>query len=120
MWTILGGVVLIFWSFSTYMSGSFTPYWFYHIELGLFKIPISIVSFYIGTSMIINYKKIELEKKEFFSICLNCEEVFDNKNLQDGKCPHCEGIDTVDIEKYYKDKKEKEKEKETKIDKDKI
>ncbi len=104
MWSILGGILLIFWSLSTYFSGTFSPYWFYEIELGLLKIPISIVSFYIGVSMIINYKKIELEKKEFFSICPSCKEVFYHKNLLDGLCPSC-NRKTIDIEKYYQDKR---------------
>jgi len=46
-------------------------------------------------------------QKQKYTICPNCQESYDYKNLDNGKCKYCDNVDTVDIEKYYKDNKEK-------------
>ncbi len=62
---------------------------------------IGIIFFILGYFFKNKNKSIE------FSICPKCKETYTYKDLKDGKCPHCKNIDTIDIEKYYKDKKDK-------------
>ncbi len=121
MYNIFSGMCLIVLSFLYYKTGIFSPSWGgVSFELGIIKVPLSLSLLILGLYLIVSYKKVEsqnLDKKEIYTICPKCKETFDYKDLKNGKCPHCKDIDTVDIEKYYKDKKEQEKE--TKIDKEK-
>ncbi len=87
---------------------------FIMIRDGAFMIIFSLIYFkYIEPILSESKKKAKIK----FSICPKCKETYTYKDLKDGKCPHCENIDTVDIEKYYKDKKEQEKEDQTYKDK---
>jgi hypothetical protein len=104
MFNIFGGLILIAWSIATYVSGTFSPYWNYDIDLGLFKYPLSIISFAYGIDLIINYKYIK-SYEEKYTICPKCKESFNYNDLKNGKCLYCENIDTIDIEEYYDDHK---------------
>ncbi len=42
------------------------------------------------------------ENKKEFSKCPKCKEVFNYKELKEGKCKYCEDIETIEIEEYYK------------------
>ena len=48
--------------------------------------------------------------KHKYTICPNCKETFDYKDLDNGKCKYCDDIDTIDIEQYYKDNPRQENE----------
>jgi Zn finger protein HypA/HybF involved in hydrogenase expression len=45
------------------------------------------------------------EKKQKYTICPKCKESFNYNDLENGKCPYCEDVDTIDIEEYYKENK---------------
>ena len=67
---------------------------------------------FIGTSLIsfgliwvysiFKNKKIVVKPKEH-TICPNCKQTYNFKDLKDGKCPTCKDTNTIEIEQYYKD-----------------
>lgn len=42
------------------------------------------------------------EPKEKITKCPKCKEVFNCNELIDGKCKYCKDVDTIDINKYFK------------------
>ena len=66
----------------------------YSFEYGLFILFTGFIFFYIG------YKK--QEKKEKYTKCPNCKEVFNYNELKDGKCKNCKDVETVDLGEYFK------------------
>ena len=97
----LGGIFFIFIGiFSLYgietpskISGSIEPS--VHYGIGMI---------FIGSIFLLYGYLVKIDK-EIFSICHKCKETYTYKDLQDGLCPSC-NIKTIDIEKYYKDKKD--------------
>ncbi|QOG12848.1 hypothetical protein [Arcobacter sp. FWKO B] len=53
--------------------------------------------------LIIGYYAYNLkEKPQKHTKCPTCKETFNYNELENGKCPYCKDVDTVDIEEYYK------------------
>lgn len=48
------------------------------------------------------YGFLKQEKKEKYTKCPNCKEVFNYNELKDGKCKNCKDVETVDLEEYFK------------------
>ena len=71
--------------------------------IGMFVILISFAFFYIY------FKNKIIKSTPTHTICPTCKQTYNFTDLKDGKCPKC-NIDTVDIEKYYKDNPFKEDE----------
>jgi len=69
----------------------------YSFEYGLFILCIGFVFFYFGYKT--KNKKIQIE----YTICPNCKETFNYIELKNGKCKYCKDVDTIDIQKYYKE-----------------
>lgn len=67
-----------------------------------------------GVVFIIIAKDIKAKQIKY-TICPNCKQTYNYKDLKDGKCPTCKDVDTIDIEHYYTDNPFKEDDK----DKDK-
>lgn len=55
----------------------------------------------IGIILFIYTKYFYLEKKEKYTKCPKCKEVFNYNELKDGKCKNCKEIDTIDLDKYF-------------------
>lgn len=102
MFNLFGGIIFILFSIVIYSSGIISSYRASYIELGLLKYPFSFFTFLYGVWLIANYKKIKLDEEEIYTICPNCKETFTYNELENGKCPYCEDVDTIDIEEYYK------------------
>ena len=78
--------------------------------IGDYKYPMSFVFFIFGIyALYITYKTYKNQKynkpKSEYTICPKCKESYNYSDLEDGMCPKCD-IKTVDIEEYYKKKKE--------------
>ncbi len=55
--------------------------------------------FLIGTRLYFKNKQ-SITK---YTICPNCKQTYNFKDLKDGKCPTCKDTNTIEIEQYYKD-----------------
>ena len=79
------------------LSGKSTQYYNNfedRLLFGCVQLLLGIILFYI------TYKK--QEKKEKYTKCPNCKEVFNYNELKDGKCKNCKEVETVDLEEYFK------------------
>lgn len=65
-------------------------------EVGILFIIIGILLFYS------EYRKKINIKNPKYSKCPKCKEVFNFSELENGKCKYCKDIDTIDIDKYFK------------------
>lgn len=89
---------------------------FFMCFLGILEIPIPskvsepkllnkyemIVFFLIGIILFIYTKYFYLEKKEKYSKCPNCKEVFNSKELNNEKCKNCEDVKTIELDEYFR------------------
>jgi hypothetical protein len=89
---ILGLKVLLIQNF----SGAWSSYDF---SSGFLFIPVSFLLFYVGYLFIRYNPK---EKKEKYTKCPNCKEVFNYGELINGKCKNCKDVDTIDLDEYFK------------------
>jgi len=97
---------MIFMSYDTFFNKKLNVYYGYYIEVGNLLIPIVIMFFLAG--MFFLYQTYKEFKNPTIptpqnTICPNCKQTYNSQDLKDGKCPTCKDIDTVEIEKYYKD-----------------
>jgi hypothetical protein len=102
---IITGLMAIFLGFYIIYTGVYDVYYGYIIEIGYAKYPLSLFFIWAGFRFIFTKNKNEIR-----TICPNCKQTYNYKDLKDGKCPKCD-IDTINIDKYYKDNPFKEKDK---------
>lgn len=91
------GVFLIIWAFSFYYSGTFMVYWGFNIELGYFRIPLSLGLCILGVYIIISKHEKQIE----YSKCPKCKKSYNYSELKDGMCPTC-NVKAIEMEEYFK------------------
>ena len=98
--------IFVVWGISIIRTKSF--YYRYHssVYIGEFSNYFGILIIIFGLYFLYLFFTFKPQKQKY-TICPNCQESYDYKNLDNGKCKYCDNVDTVDIEKYYKDNKEK-------------
>ncbi|WP_415397920.1 hypothetical protein [Sulfurimonas sp. CS5] len=96
MLKLIAGVMSIFFGYMIFNSGEYPVYYGYKIELGIFKIPTSILFFSIGI-----YIMLLKENRIKYSKCPKCKTSYRYETLKDGICPVC-NIKTIETEEYYK------------------
>lgn len=70
-----------------------------YIIIGIILIIYSFTIIYYS----IKKKNIKQKKQLEHTICPNCKQTYNYKDLKDGKCLTCKDVDTIDIEQYYKE-----------------
>jgi hypothetical protein len=94
------GVLLIILGLKVLLIQNFSGAWSsYDFSSSFLFIPASFLLFYVGY-LCLKYKP--KEKKEKYTKCPNCKEVFNYNELKDGKCKNCKDVDTVDLDEYFK------------------
>ncbi len=66
--------------------------------------------------LFITYYFIKSEKEKYTK-CPKCKEVFNYKELINGKCKNCKDVDTVDLDEYFEKYPDELKEKEKNVNK---
>ncbi len=65
---------------------------------------VGFVQLLVGILLYIYLKKTKKQKSSIeHTICPNCKQTYNYKDLKDGKCPTCKETNTIEIEQYYKD-----------------
>ncbi len=100
---IVTGILSIVLAYIIFDTGIYFGYYGYPIDLGIFRIPLSIMFLIFGLYMIFKRKNNLFNKKEKYLICPKCKESFSILDLKDSICPTC-NIITIDIDEYYKNK----------------
>jgi hypothetical protein len=105
---IITGLMAIFLGFYILYTSKYDVYYGYTISLGFVKYPVSLFFIWVGFRFIFTK-----EKKEKHSICPNCKQTYNHRDLEDAKYPVCKDVDLIDIEEYYKKHPFKKDEKES-------
>jgi len=96
MLNLIAGIMFILFGYMIFNSGEYPIYYGYKIELGMFKIPTSILFFSIGI-----YIMLFKENRIKYSKCPKCKKSYTYSDLKDGICPKC-NIKTIETAEYYK------------------
>lgn len=98
MFNLVAGIIWMYIGYMIFNTGEYPVYYGYKVELGIFKVPTSILFFSIGIYFIL--KKNHLKEIKY-SKCPKCKKSYNYKELKDGICPTC-NIKTIETEEYYK------------------
>ena len=105
--SIFIGCYLIYLGFDIMTTGLFNVYYDLMAPLGIFKYPVSVFCIFAGFLIFYKvYKEFLNPTKQIHTehtICPNCKQTYNYKDLKDGKCPTCKETNTIEIEQYYKD-----------------
>ena len=76
--------------------------WHESFYLGKYSTYVGVAIILLGCTFVFLFLKIKTKPTPPHTICPTCKETYNYSDLKDGKCPKCD-VDTVDIDKYYKD-----------------
>ena len=97
----IAGILIILVGLKVTFLKSWTGNWTnYDFSNNYLYLIVGSLCIYVG---ILCFKVRKPKKTIEHTICPNCKQTYNYKDLKDGKCPTCKETNTIDIEQYYKD-----------------